>query len=93
MQCHAHLAMTAWSASELEPDDVQSLAVASCTFSLWSEQIDAVAAASGDEADTVQAVFSTLARQRVSLLRAVEAIDAQERDKCFSFILGGAMGA
>ena len=53
---------TAWSASELEPDDVQSLAVASCTFSLWSEQIDAVAAASGDEADTVQAVFSTLAR-------------------------------
>ncbi|CAE7671383.1 unnamed protein product [Symbiodinium sp. CCMP2592] len=83
---------TAWSASEPEADDVQSLAVASCTFSLWSEQIDAVATASGDEADTVQAVFSTLARQRVSLLRAVEVIDAQERDKCFSFILGGAMG-
>eukprot|EP00439_Symbiodinium_sp_Y106_P072161 s2706_g13.t1 len=72
---------TAWSASEPEADDVQSLAVASCTFSLWSEQIDAVATASGDEADTVHAVFSTLARQRVSLLRAVEAIDAQERDK------------
>ena len=53
---------TAWSASEPEADDVQSLAVASCTFSLWSEQIDAVATASGDEADTVHAVFSTLAR-------------------------------
>ncbi|CAE7446169.1 unnamed protein product [Symbiodinium natans] len=51
-----------------------------------------MADAAGDEADVVHAVFSTLARQRVALLKAVEDIDAQERNKCFSFILGGAMG-
>ena len=107
------LVRTAWAVRDLEPDDVQSLAAASCTFSLWSEQLHAAnAEATGDEADMVHAFFTTLtrpdlvsgfvyygvvpcfpARQRVLLLKAIEATDAEERNKCFSFILGGAMGA
>lgn len=90
MQCHAHLAMTAWPAKEqMEDDDTQSLAVASCTFSLWSEKIGDLATVEfpGDQADMIHLVFSTLSRHRILLLKAVEE-DVSERNKYFSFILG-----
>lgn len=92
MQCHAHLAMTTWpSKKQMEDDDTQSLAVASCTFSLWSEKIGDATSMSdfpGDQADIIHLVFSTLSRHRVLLLKAVEAEDESERNKYFSFILG-----
>ena len=91
MQCHADLAMTAWPLTRMEDDDTQSLAVASCTFSLWSEKIGDVANVEcpGDQADMVHLVFSALSRHRVLLLKAVEQGDESERNKYFSFILGG----
>ncbi|CAJ1446714.1 unnamed protein product [Effrenium voratum] len=94
MQCHAHLAMTAWPVAALEDGDVQSLGVAACTFSLWSEKLgDANSVEyAGDQADVIHRVFATLSRQRVPLLKAVENAEEQERNKFFSFILAGAIG-
>ena len=92
MQCHAHLAMTTWPKQKIEDDDAQSLAVASCTFSLWSERIGDAGGDCGDfpgdQADIIHLVFSTLSRHRIRLLKAVEQEDPSERNKYFSFILG-----
>ena len=92
MQCHAHLAMTTWPKKhQMEDDDTQSLAVASCTFSLWSEKIGDLSSVEhpGDQADMIHLVFSTLSRHRVLLLKSVEEEDEAERNKYFSFISGG----
>lgn len=89
MQCHAHLAMTTWPKKhQMEDDDTQSLAVASCTFSLWSEKIGDLSSVEhpGDQADMIHLVFSTLSRHRVLLLKSVEEEDETERNKYFSFI-------
>ena len=76
----------------MKDDDTQSLAVASCTFALWSDKVGDVATLSeypGDQADAIHLVYSTLSRQRILLLQAVEQEDADERSQYLSFILGG----